>query len=240
MMPEEKTDAPVNTDKDKVDNPPVTDKKEPEKITPEPVKDKDNVDSAKNYDELRKTYTQTAMEKAELARKNEELERRLAEKEAPPVKETPKQASLQDRLAKLEKLKELCPAQGVDDTIYDEQIDNLKFRIGQEANQRIFQEKMNDFNSFTADDEVKQELDKGLYTIDDLSKIQESAHKKGYNYDLMAARNSFLSENKKKVSDWQAKLRGEAINASTDTGETKKASVGKTEQDKVRSGLGLY
>jgi hypothetical protein len=180
------------------------------------------------------------MEKAELARKNEELERRLAEKEAPPVKETPKQASFQDRLAKLEKLKELCPAQGVDDTIYDEQIDNLKFRIGQEANQRIFQEKMNDFNSFTADDEVKQELDKGLYTIDDLSKIQESAHKKGYNYDLMAARNSFLSENKKKVSDWQAKLRGEAINASTDTGETKKASVGKTEQDKVRSGLGLY
>lgn len=239
MADEDKPNPPVEPDKDKATNPPDTDKKPDVSPTISDTDKDKETDKSKDYDELRKTYTQTAMEKAQLAKEKAELERRLAEKENPPKAE-PAKPTYESRLEKVRNLRERAVAEGIDPTLYDEQIEDLQDKIGQSKNQAYFNRVTVDFNEFIEDPEIKEEIDKGLYSVKELMAIQKAAADKGYDYDLMACRDRFVRDNKKKVVEFQARIKKLADNATSLGGEPKETPKTQTEQDKLRANLGLY
>lgn len=239
MADEDKPIPPAEPDKDKDNTPPEPDRspaKEP--INSESEKDKAD-DKAQNYDELRRTYTQTAMERAKLAKENEELRRKVAEKEKPP-EDKPNKPTLQQRLEKVRTLKQRAIDEGIDPTLYEEQEDDLLDRMTREQNQKFLDEVTQDFNEFIGNEKFAKEIDGGLYTVKDLMTIQHEMGKKGRNYDLRACRDRFVEDNQEKVETFRKKIKTSAGNASSLDGEPKDAPKSTDSQDKLRSALGLY
>lgn len=224
--PEDKDkNPPAEPDKDKNPQPPEPEPKDPGKKEPDKSKPDDGqgkIDE-KAYTELRKKFTQTSQEKAELERKLEEAEKKLK----PPPEPDPKskKPSLQERLDKIKIVREKAKEEDYDTTLYDEQIDNLEYRIEQERIGKMSRQIQDDFNSFInfknedGNYIYMEELDKGLYTMAELDAIKEEGAKKGFHYDNEAARSILLSRNMTKYQEFNEKRKKDAKNANTPGGE---------------------
>lgn len=226
-MPDPKPDVdnpPVDTGHDNPPKPPEPDKKEPDK--PDTSKKSDDghgekVDK-KRYDDAQAKITTVSQENADLRREKEELEKQVK----PPEPQKKGRPSVEERLAKARtKLKE-TENEGVYDTYYlEENVLSLEKQFEDEKVQKVSRKVNDDFDDFInfKDEKGKtvyfEELDKGLYTIQDLNKIKDEVAKKGFAIDYASARDKFISRSMEKYQEFNAKRLKEAENANTLDGE---------------------
>lgn len=234
-MPEPKPDVdnpPVDVGHDDPPKSPEPDKKEPDK--PDTSKKSDDghgekVDK-KRYDDAQAKITTVSQENADLRREKKEMEDKL---KPPPEPEKKGRPSTEVRLAEAKRRLKETEDEGVYDPyhqqekVYDleKQLEDEKVNEVSRKVQEVSRKVQDDFDSFInfKDEKGKtvyfEELDKGLYTIQDLNEIKDEVAKKGFAIDYASARDKFISRSMEKYQEFNAKRLKEAENANTLDGE---------------------